>query len=60
MTKEEKIDYFENHITKIFEHKSNHLIGFISEIEDKKKLYNSIREWPEVIKIAIVDNYLSE
>ncbi len=54
----EKINFFHDHIGKIFEAKSNLLIGFLKEVKDSGLLAEAFENWPDSIKLDIVNRYL--
>ena len=60
MGDKEKLNFFEQNIHQIFSHKSNHLVGFITECTDVNGLNKAFSYWPDHIKIKIVTNYLEE
>ncbi len=55
----EKINFFNSNYIKIFQHESNSLISFVNECTNSRKLRNILNEWPDDIKIKIVDSYLA-
>ena len=58
MNDTDKINYFRSNILTIIKHESNIPISFIADCSDVNNLTNILCEWPDEIKILIVDSYI--
>ena len=59
MTNQEKLAFYSGHKRDIFLHPSNNIISFIVDSLDETKILDLLEEWPDEIKIKVVENYLN-
>ena len=57
MTDQEKIDYFDLNLEEIFSETDTGLIEFIQESIGDEKVKEAIRNWPQSIKLKLVDKH---
>ena len=57
-TKEEKLDFFDSHLIEIFNNLSEAESSLFLECLSDKRVLDSIKIWPEEIKLKVVDHHL--
>ncbi len=57
-SEDEKIYFYDNQLSEIFTSNENALIDFIKEYIEDDKIRESLKGWPDEIKIKIVDKFL--
>ena len=60
MDKLDLVNYFNCNFQDIFQHKSNSSMAFINECSDARKLKKVFTDWPDEIKILIVEDFLAK